>query len=257
MSFAGTSSPLARHRSGRGPPYDRFDQSRATLAAMSSAVLEREMFTEAEAARLLRVAQGTLHYWLEGGERRGKVYRPVVRRRPRASRSVTWAEFVEAGMLRQYRRAHRVPMAELRAFIDDLRERWDIPYPLAHANPFVGDKQLVWDAQERAGLDAEFCLVAQVRGQLILTPPSQSFFQRVTWDENVAVAWRPHDDPDSPVRIDPELRFGRPAVGGISTEVLWEHIDGGEDPEETAHSFGLSIANVQWALSYESARRAA
>ena len=35
------------------------------------------MYSESEAARLLRVPQGTLNYWLEGGQRRGKTYRPV------------------------------------------------------------------------------------------------------------------------------------------------------------------------------------
>ncbi len=34
-------------------------------------VLDRELYTEAEAARLLRLAPSTLHWWLEGGERRG------------------------------------------------------------------------------------------------------------------------------------------------------------------------------------------
>jgi len=42
-------------------------------------VLDREMFSEAEAARLLRVPQSTLNYWLEGGERRDKTYKPVIR----------------------------------------------------------------------------------------------------------------------------------------------------------------------------------
>jgi hypothetical protein len=36
---------------------------------------------------------------------------------------VTWAEFIEAGLLRMYRRDRSVLMAELRTFIDRLR-RW-------------------------------------------------------------------------------------------------------------------------------------
>jgi predicted transcriptional regulator len=35
-------------------------------------VLEREMFSEAEVARLLRLSQSTLNYWLEGGTRRAR-----------------------------------------------------------------------------------------------------------------------------------------------------------------------------------------
>jgi hypothetical protein len=53
----------------------------------------------------------------------------VIRLQPRGDRSVTWAEFVEAGLLREYRRTHRVPMAELRTFTDLLREQLSVPYP--------------------------------------------------------------------------------------------------------------------------------
>jgi hypothetical protein len=80
------------------------------------ALLEREMYAEAEAARLLSVAQSTLHYWLEGKTGRGgRVHRPVIRQEPKgAGAAVTWAEFVEAGLLRQYRRELKVPLPELR-----------------------------------------------------------------------------------------------------------------------------------------------
>jgi uncharacterized protein (DUF433 family) len=223
----------------------------------SLSVLEREMFAEAEAARLLKVAQGTLHYWLDGGERRGKTYRPILRTEPTNARTVTWAEFVEAGLLRQYRRDLNVPMAELRAFIELLRESYGVPYPLADRRPYVLGRALVLQAQDDAGLAPEFCLVAQVRGQLILTGPSERFLERVTWDGDVAAAWRPHDDPASPVRVAPDVRFGEPAIKGISTEVLWEHDAAGEDVHEIADAFGLTEAEVRWALSYESSLRAA
>jgi uncharacterized protein (DUF433 family) len=225
---------------------------------MSLAVLDRQMFSEAEAARLLRVSQSTLHYWLEGGERRDRSYQPVIRLEPRGTRSVTWAEFVEAGLLREYRREHRVPMAELRAFIDGLRESLGVPFPLAHRRPFIADRELVHEAQETAGLDPDYCLIAEVRGQLILTPPASTFVNRVTWDEeDVAAAWRPHNDPDSPVRMTPDLRFGRPAIKGISTEAVWERFGLGGDVEETADEFDLSPDDVHWALAYETSLQAA
>jgi hypothetical protein len=90
-------------------------------------VLDREMYSEAEAARLLGLHQGTLHCWLDGGTRRGKTYKPVIRTEARHKRTVTWAEFVEAALLREYRRTLGVPMTELRAFIDGLREEYDVP----------------------------------------------------------------------------------------------------------------------------------
>lgn len=115
---------IGRAGSARGRALANRPSTRCRLAcddrSVSISILDRELFSEAEAARLLRVAQSTLHYWLEGGTKRGKTYPPVVRAEPRDERTVTWAEFVEAGLLREYRRELRVPMMELRAFIDRL-----------------------------------------------------------------------------------------------------------------------------------------
>jgi uncharacterized protein (DUF433 family) len=220
--------------------------------------LDREMFAEAEAARLLRVPQNTLNYWLEGGIRRGRTYRPVIRVEPKGGRaSVTWAEFIEAGLLREYRSTHGVPMAELRAFIDALRGRHRTPYPLADRRPYVSGRALVLQAQEDADLAPEFCLVADVRGQLLLTSPADAFLRRVDWDGDEAAAWRPHDDPASPVRMRPDLRFGRPAIAGISTEVLWEHSQADETDADIAATFDIGPDQVRWAIAYETSARAA
>lgn len=223
-------------------------------------VLDREMYSEAEAARLLRMSASTLHYWLEGGTFRGKVYSPVIRAESRGgARRVTWAEFVEAGLLRGYRKQN-VPMAGLRAFIDELRDSFQVPYPLAHLRPFVSGRDLVLQAQERAGLNADYWLVVSGgmhRRQLLLTAPADSFLTRVEWDDDIATGWRPHEDTQSTVRIDPDLRFGRPNVGGISTEVIWEQSLGGLDPEEIAEMYDLALSDVRWALAYEYASHAA
>jgi uncharacterized protein (DUF433 family) len=71
------------------------------------------------------------------------------------------------------------------------------------------------------------------------------------------VSWRPHDDPHSPVRMAPDIRFGKPAIKGISTEALWEHVESGEDLTEVAEAFDLDVDDVRWALAYETSTRAA
>jgi uncharacterized protein (DUF433 family) len=224
---------------------------------MGVTVLEREMFSEAETARLLRVSQSTLHYWLEGGKRRGKYYQPVLRAEPLGRRTVTWGEFVEASLLRRYRKEHSVPMLELRTVIEMLREQYGTPYPLATVHPFVGPgPQLLLETQERAGLSGEFCLVALASGQAVLTAASASFVSRVQWDDDLAVAWRPHAEPASPVRMQPDVRFGLPAVGGVRTEVVWEHLETDESFTEVAKEFDLSVDEVHWAHAYETAVRA-
>jgi len=221
-----------------------------------ASVLDREMYTEALAARLLGVPQSTLHYWLEGGTRRGKSYKPVIRQEPFGRRIVTWAEFVEAGWLSEYRNLN-VPMIELRKLIDELRDRFGVPFPLADRRPLVSGRNLVYDAQTAAHLGVEFYLVSVINDQTLLTAPGEAFARRVEWDGDMVVAYRPDPNPRSPVRIEPDVRFGKPAVKGISTEVIWEQDDAGEDVETIAEIYQLDVADVRWALSYENAQHAA
>jgi uncharacterized protein (DUF433 family) len=225
---------------------------------MSVNVLEREMYTEAAAARLLGVAQNTLNYWLEGGRQRGRLYKPVIRIEARGERAaVTWAEFVEAALLRSYRRDHEVPLRELRDFIDRLRDEFQVPYPLADRRPYVGSgRTLLIDLQGRSHLDPDFCLVAVANGQAVLTAPGEEFFERVEWSGDEPSAWRPTPDRASPVRINPLIRFGRPAVGGVSTEAIAGELDGGASAAEVAEDFGLNVEAVRWAHSYELSQHA-
>ena len=222
-------------------------------------VLDREMYSEAEAARLLDLPQNTLNYWLEGKTVRGRHYKPVIRIEPKGGHPpVTWAEFVEAGLLAQYRRDLKVGLPELRTFIEELRQEFGVPYPLASQRPYASGRALVYNAQNRASLPSDLHLVAAVAdNQYLLLPASDAFLRRVDFVDDVAASWRPHSEPSSPIRIDPRRRFGRPAIKGVSTQVIWEHIEVGESPGEVAEAFALTVRDVQWAISYENARRAA
>ena len=55
----------------------------------------------------------------------------------------------------------------------------------------------------------------------------------------------------------PLVRYGMPAIGGISTEAIAGELDGGASLEEVAGDFGLEIDAVRWAQSYELPQRAA
>lgn len=220
----------------------------------SVTVLEREVYSEAEAARLLGVSQGTLHYWLEGGERRGTLYQPVIRREATGKRTVTWGEFVESGLLRAYRK-HSIPMTQLRDFISTLRDELDIPYPLAHKAPWLSrGAGLVMKAQEAVGLDPSFWLWSSGQGMLTFT--GASFVERIRWEGHIAGSYRPHDDPKSPVTVNPRIRFGRPSIGGISTRAIFEQSEGGASVGELSKLYGLSVRDVRWALAYEGTKAA-
>lgn len=79
----------------------------------------------------------------------------------------------------------------------------------------------------------------------------------MTWAGDEPEAGRPHEDPQSPVRINPRIRFGMPMIRGISTEAIAGELEGGASAEEVAADFGLDVESVRWAHSYELAQRAA
>jgi uncharacterized protein (DUF433 family) len=123
--------------------------------------------------------------------------------------------------------------------------------------PIGSGRQLLIDLQGRSPLDPEFCLVAVANGQIVLTAPGEEFFARVDWSGDQPAAWHPREDPASPVRVNPMVRFGKPSVGGISTGAIAGELDGGASLEEVAEDFGLGIDVVRWAQSYELSQHAA
>lgn len=210
-------------------------------------VLARELYTVPEAARLLGVPPSTLRWWLEGRDE----HPPVIRPTPTGSGSVTWGEFVEAGFLREYRR-RRVGLPSLRRFIDRLRGDFGVPYPLAHARPFIGEgRRLMLTAQEEAGVAA---LVFELEGgQVVLDGRLEDFVERIDFaPEGERWAERIHPEGKrSPVVIDPELSSGAPTIAGIRTEALAELVDAGEPVEDVAEDFGLTVEDVKAATAYE------
>lgn len=223
------------------------------MGIVNATVLDREMYTVGEAARLLRVPPSSLYYWLEGEGGRGKRHQPIIRETRRGREAtVTWAEFIEAGLLREYR-TKQVQMSTLRKFIDLLRQEFGVPYPLADRRPFIDQgrsRDLIWEAQKRAGVPAEHALVALASDQYVLTFASQSFLDRVDWDGGTSAGYRPHDDPDSLVRCLPTVRFGRPSVQGISTEAIWEQHRAGLYMDEITEVYGIPEDEVLSGLSY-------
>ena len=101
---------------------------------MSVSVINQPVYSVSAAAEILRVPPSTLRWWLDGHTVRGRTYEPVIRPERTGENMLTWAEFVEAGLLCQYRRSLEVHLTEIREVIALLREKLGVPYPLANGN---------------------------------------------------------------------------------------------------------------------------
>ncbi len=224
---------------------------------MTVTVLQRPMYGVGQAAGLLELPTDTVRRWLDGYERQGVHYAPVVRVEPTGEDIVTWGEFVELGYLREYRRK-KVPLQQLRVVIDRLRDAYGVPYPLAHVKPYVAGRALVLQVQEEAGLPEALQMVTIVGDQLLLAEPAQMFYDKVEFAEEIAVALRPMGKKSS-VELSPERAFGMPAVVGrnVRTEVLYELWQAGEPVDDIAEGYDLEPVQVEDALRYESRLHAA
>lgn len=217
-------------------------------------LLERPLYDVGEAARLLNLSTSTVQRWLDGYERAGVFYPPVIRPEPTNHDAVTWGEFVELGYLREYRRTARVPLQQLRPFVVRLREELDIPYPLAHEGVYLAERrQLVVQVQQATEVAAALYMVTDSSkrdGQLVLAEPVETFLRRVEFDHGAARRWRP-GGASSPVVLDPEQSFGIPTIRGIRTEVLAEAFAEGERIETMAADFDLTPQEIEEAVRAE------
>lgn len=219
-------------------------------------ILERPVYGLGEAASLLGLRTERARAWVDGYERQGVRYSPVIRPEPTGEDIVTWGEFVELGYLREYRRKG-VPLQRLRPVIDALRHEFSTPYPLATARPYVFGKELVLELQQQNDLPRAIAIVVDSGQTIGLADEAKRFFTKVEFDpagSGDATRLRPAG-PASSVVIDPLVRFGRPAISGVATERLWELTDAGETIEVIATGYELSIEEVRAAVAYEEQQR--
>jgi len=222
---------------------------------MAIEILNTPLYAIREAARFLSLHPGKLRRWLEGATVAGRFYPPVLRSKPTESDTVTWAEFVEAGFLREYRAA-RVSLHHMRPIIEAMRREFNVTYPLAHFKPLIdpANRQLVFELQEQLGLEDDLRLVRR-RGdswQIQWAPAVEAFLHKVVFDDR-GIAQRMHPlGKESPVVIDPEMTFGIPQIRGVRTETI-SHAFGVDRKSERAiaREWGLSEAEVKAALQWE------
>jgi uncharacterized protein (DUF433 family) len=229
--------------------------SRRSIPTISPvSILERPVYGVSEAAGLLGLRVRRVRAWLDGYERDGTVYEPVIRPERTGSDIVTWGEFVEVGYLREYRRKG-VPLQRLRPVIAALRDEYQTLYPLATAKPFVHGRDLVLMLQRQNDLPDPLAIVVPSGQAILLANEAERFFRKVEFDSQEFVGRLRPAGPASSVVIDPLVRFGRPSVLGVATDRLWELFDAGESLDVISAGYELPENEVRAAVAYEEQQR--
>lgn len=218
---------------------------------MTSSLLDRAIYSYADVDRLVGLRAGTARRWLDGYERSGSFYEPVLRPERTGVDVVTWGEMVEARLLSEFR-DRQVPVQRMRPAIVRLRAEFG-PYPLAQAHPFldVAGRELVRRVQEQVGLERTLALVVVRDDQYLLTDGAERFRAAVDYDERGEVRRLRPVARTPEVMMDPAHAFGQPAIRNVRTEVLAEEYRAGSTRDEIADLYELPPADVDAALRFE------
>lgn len=220
---------------------------------MTVSLLDRRIYGLSDVDRLLVLPPGTARRWIDGYDRGGVHYPPVVRAERTRDEEVTWGEFVETRLLAEFR-ARGASMHRLRPAVVRLREEFG-EYPLAHARPFldVEGRELVRHVQREVGITGEEMLVVVRSGQAMMSAPVQRFVEDLRYVDDTdreASAVVPVKF-GGLVTLDPLQQYGRPVVRAVPTDVVAEQFRAGESTETIADLFDLTVAQVEQALRFE------
>jgi uncharacterized protein (DUF433 family) len=215
-------------------------------------------YTLAEAARYLRLPAATLRSWVlgrqyptaEGSGEFPPLMRPASRRPPLLS----FANLIEAHVLRSLRTEHGVPVKALRS-------------ALGYAEKELGIDRLLLRPELRTDAGKVFLerygklIELSASGQLAMRRLFDEHLKRVEWDSSKFPArlypflWTAAPSEERPIVIDPRIAFGRPVVQrkGVSTSAIAERIDAGETVQDIAADYDLGPSEVEQAILYERA----
>lgn len=201
-------------------------------------LLGRGIYDVAEVARLVRRPTREVAGWT-----RGTVGQSLLR--PRAGTMFSFYDLMTAHVTAQLRRRD-VPLSKIKDSREYLAKEYQTDWPLAHAEALEKLASAGSDVYEREGDIVDAAKGGQLAFTLIVGPLLRSIEFDAT---EMAVRWRPRDG----VLIAPTVQAGAPCVDGtrVTTQVLEDLAQRGEDPAVLADDFGLSLAAVQAALAYE------
>lgn len=207
-----------------------------------------------EAAHYLRLPTATLRSWVLGRKydtQSGKqFFEPVIHRPDPDLPLLSFFNLAEAHVLSAFRREHEIPLHQIRAALDYVRERFDRKHPLI-------DQQFQTDGAalfiEHLGVIVD----ASARGQIVMDTV-RLHFRRLDFADNVVVRLWPFthaslDDSPKSVFIDPRISFGRPSLARchVPTAIIAERYKAGESIAELADDYGCDRLEIEEGLRCE------
>lgn len=214
-----------------------------------------------DAARYLRIPLVTLRSWIQGrsySTKQGKKdFNPLIQRPKPNLPQLSFANLIEAHVLRVIREIHGVRLDTVRAALDYLSNNLEQEHPLIQKTFKTDGISLFVDSMDQ--------LVDVGRsGQLAMRETIVHLLTRIEWDEN-GIASRlfpfiqPEGDESMDLYIDPRISFGRPVIAGrgVPTIAISDLYEAGENIDDLANEYECTTKQITAAIRFESLFRAA
>ncbi len=213
-------------------------------------LLDREIYGFGQVDRILELSRGTAKRWIDGYERLGTRYEPVVRPEQTGSPTVTWGEFVETRLISEYRSAG-IKIFRMRPAIEALRQEFGVRHPLATARPFLDVEgwELVQRVQDETNLDRSLWFVIRSRQMILPSMALQRFKKVAEYDDNGTVI---RFNLAENVVLDPDYASGEPTIKGRRLRVsdIVEAAAAGESGESIKAMWDLTDDQYSDAVQY-------
>lgn len=252
-------------------PMKGYDESRQ-MAAASAAIrqlydlerlVEMPIYPLSVAARYGRVPISTVADWVTGRDyptKEGtKRSRPMIIPADGVGDYVSFTNLTEVHVLSAIRKVHRIPMKDVRACVEYLRNAYGDPHPLANPRMRISGVTLFLD-------EANQLVNLNKSGQLAIRGIMDASLRRIVHEGATPVTLFPWlADPsskDAPqlIAIDPRIAFGKPHLVKSGTPTSAIHMRyhlGGELKARLAEDLGESVAAIDEALRLEQRQKAA
>ncbi len=209
-----------------------------------------------DAARYLRIPQGTIRSWVVGRNYTTatgpKAFHPLIVVMDRKPSLLSFTNLIEVHVLRAMRKDHKIQLDKVRTALDYLEEQFQISHPLARQRFRTDGMDLFID---RYGT----LINASRQGQTALKDALNRHLDRIEPDDQgLAMKLYPFtrsQEESSPrlVSIDPRVAFGRLVIvgSGIPTRILAERYHAGDSIAELAEDYNCGVNVIEEAIRCE------
>jgi uncharacterized protein (DUF433 family) len=211
-----------------------------------------------EAARYLKMPAATLRSWTVGrtyprdGGRKA-FFEPLIELADVDCKQLSFANLVEAHVLKALRTEHGIPVHSVRTAI-------------GYAEKGLGVKRLLLSRRlrthDRNLFVSEYGKLINLSrsGQYALGRVLDAHLRRVDWQMDVPLRLYPflstnETDSAKTIVIDPGISFGRPILvsRGVTTAIIVQRMDAGETVDDLAKDYELATEEIDAAIVYERA----